>query len=240
MSVEISRDLPQLAHLPPVKELSLRIAKPITRLVLSSLWRVQVHGEDQVPTHGPVIFAANHIGFLDGPVLVAFARRLSFVLAKRELFHGLMGRFLGRLGQIPIDRDGVDKHAINRSIQVLEADHVLTVFPEGVRGSGEVSFAKGGAAYFALATGAPIVPVALLGTRDPGHSSGQMPHRGAQFHVVFGEPLLVPRSEWPRRKSVVAELTEQVRVHLAEHVIAAQALTGLPLPGPPKAKPRKA
>jgi 1-acyl-sn-glycerol-3-phosphate acyltransferase len=66
-----------------------------------------------------------------------------------------------------------------------------------------------------------------------------MPHRRARIHVVYGEPLRLPRSAWPRRKPEVAELTEQVRVHLAEHVIAAQALTGLPLPGPPKAKIRK-
>ncbi len=235
----ISPDLPHLDDLPPVEEFFLRLAKPVAKLVMRSYWRIDVHGAEHVPAHGPVILAANHLGFLDGPVLVASNRRLSFVLAKRELFHGTLGRFLGRIGQIPIDRSGVDKHAISRSLQVLQSRRVLIVFPEGIRGAGEVRFARGGAAYLAMVTGAPVVPVALLGTRDPGQTTGEVPHRRARIHVVYGEPLHLPRSDWPRRKSVVAEHTEQIRTHLAEHVIAAQALTGLPLPGPPKAKPRK-
>jgi 1-acyl-sn-glycerol-3-phosphate acyltransferase len=238
MTGQISPDLPHLGHLPPIKEIYLSIAKPVAALILHTYWRVSVHGAEHVPTQGPVILAANHIGFLDGPVLVAMTRRLSFVLAKRELFQGALGQFLGRVGQIPIDRSGVDKHAINRSIQVLRSDRVMIVFPEGVRGTGEVAYARGGAAYLAMVTGAPIVPVALLGTRQTGQSAGQMPPRGTRLHVVYGEPLQVARSDWPRRKAAVAELTERVRAHLAEHVIAAQALTGLPLPGPPKAKPR--
>ncbi|MCW2801837.1 MAG: 1-acyl-sn-glycerol-3-phosphate acyltransferase [Propionibacteriaceae bacterium] len=239
MTTQVSTDLPHLPDLPPIKDLPLRVARPIAKLIMRSLWRIQVHGAEQVPASGPVILAANHIGFLDGPVLVAVTRRLSFVLAKRELFRGTMGRFLGRIGQIPVDRHGVDKEAISRSIQVLRSERVMVVFPEGIRGAGEVTFAKGGAAYLAMVTGAPIVPVALLGTRDPGQTTSEMPHRRARIHVVYGEPLRLPRSAWPRRKPEVAELTEQVRVHLAEHVIAAQALTGLPLPGPPKAKTRK-
>lgn len=232
-----SPDLPHLAHLPPIKELALQIAKPVAATILRTCWRVRVHGAEHVPLHGPVILAANHIGFLDGPVLVAFNRRLSFALAKDELFRGTLGRFLARVGQISVDRRGIDVSAISRCIQVLQSNRVLAVFPEGIRGAGEVTFAKGGAAYLAMVTGAPIVPVAMLGTREAGQTQSGMPHRGRPIYVVYGAPLHLPRSDWPRRKTVVAELTEQVRRHLADHVIAAQALTGLPLPGPPKAKP---
>jgi 1-acyl-sn-glycerol-3-phosphate acyltransferase len=213
--------------------MSLQVARPLVGLILKTYWRVQVHGSHHVPQQGPVILAANHIGFLDGPLLVAFTRRLSFVLAKQELFNGAMGTFLGHVGQIPIDRSRVDKKAISRSIQVLRSERILGLFPEGRRGDGTVSRAKGGAAYFAMVTGAPIVPVALLGTREPGHSTGQTPRRGARMHVVYGTPLQLPRAGWPRRKGVVAELTETVRIHLANHVEAAQELTGLALPGPP-------
>jgi 1-acyl-sn-glycerol-3-phosphate acyltransferase len=53
------------------------------------------------------------------------------------------------------------------------------------------------------------------------------------LHVVYGEPMAVPQVPWPRRRSEVASWTEVIRQRLAEHVVAAQALTGLPLPGPP-------
>jgi 1-acyl-sn-glycerol-3-phosphate acyltransferase len=232
----ISPDLPHVHELPPIRQWSLQIAKRPVAWAFRLLWRVRVHGGELVPRRGPVILAANHIGILDGPLLVAISRRLCYALAKHELFTGVGGAIFSHVGQISINRRTVDKRAISRCVQVLRAGKVLAVFPEGVRGAGEMNFARGGAAYLALVTGAPIVPVAILGTREAGQATSAMPQRGAPIHVVYGEPIHLPRSGWPRRKDVVAELTEQVRRQLADHIVAAQELTGLPLPGPPKAK----
>jgi 1-acyl-sn-glycerol-3-phosphate acyltransferase len=239
VTVGVSPDLPHIDELPPIRRWSLRVAKrPVTWLI-RTLWRVRIHGADNVPRHGGVILAANHIGILDGPLLVAISRRLCYAMAKHELFTGIGGAIFAHVGQIAVNRRVVDKRAISRSIQVLRAGLILAVFPEGVRGAGEMTFAKGGAAYLALVTGAPIVPVAILGTREAGQTTGQLPHRRAPIHVVYGKPIHVPQVDWPRRRAMVAELTEELRRQLAEHIIAAQALTGLPLPGPPKRKPPK-
>jgi 1-acyl-sn-glycerol-3-phosphate acyltransferase len=232
----VSPDLPHTDRLPASKEWVLRMTRPLVRLGLRSGWRVKVHGAQRVPSSGPVILAANHIGLLDGPALVAMTKRLTFAMVKREAFSGPVGRFLTHVGQISLNRREIDPQAIRRAIQVLRAGKVLGVFPEGVRGSGEVASAKGGAAYLAMVSGAPIVPVAILGTREPGQSKSQLPRSRGPIHVVYGEPFTVPRSSWPRRKSVVAQWTEVVRERMAAHVVAAQALTGLPLPGPPKIK----
>ena len=89
-----------------------------------------------------------------------------------------------------------------------------------------------------MVSGAPIVPVAILGTREPGQHKNQVPRLRRPIHVVYGEPFNLPRSLWPRRKAVVAEWTEVVRERLADHVVAAQVVAGLPLPGPPKVKAR--
>ena len=232
----VSPDLPHTDRLPVPREWGLRLAAPLVRIVMRLSWRVKVHGAQHVPSSGPVILAANHIGLLDGPALVALTRRLTFAMVKREAFSGPVGQFLTHVGQISLNRREIDPQAIRRAIQVLRAGKVLAVFPEGVRGSGEVASAKGGAAYLAMVSGAPIVPVAILGTREPGQSKNQLPRSRRPIHVVYGEPFTVPRSSWPRRKSVVAKWTEVVRERLADHVVAAQALTGLPLPGPPKIK----
>jgi 1-acyl-sn-glycerol-3-phosphate acyltransferase len=232
----VSPDLPHTDDLTAGPEWSLRIASSLARLVLRVWWRVQVHGAEHVPTRGPVILAANHIGLLDGPVLVAMSQRLTFAMGKHELFVGLGGRILTHIGQISVNRKELDLRAIRRSVQVLRADKVLGVFPEGVRLSGEMAWARGGAAYLAMVTGATVVPVAILGTREPGQTRSQMPRRRRPIHLVFGEPIPVAQQPWPRRKQAVAELTEQLRLRLAAHVVAAQALTGLPLPGAPKPK----
>jgi 1-acyl-sn-glycerol-3-phosphate acyltransferase len=232
----VSPDLPHTDRLPATKEWFLRLTRPVVRYGLRLGWRAQVHGVRNVPRSGPVILAANHIGLLDGPALVALTRRLTFALVKREAFTGAVGQFLIHLGQISLNRREIDPQAIKRAVQVLRAGKVLAVFPEGGRSGGEVAWAKGGAAYLAMITGAPIVPVAILGTREPGQRKNQIPQLRKPIHVVYGEPFNVPRSSWPRRKAAVAKWTEVVRERLANHVVAAQAVTGLPLPGPPKIK----
>ena len=237
MIAGVSPDLPHTHHLPLGKEWGLRVVRPIAALVLRGYWRVQVHGAEHVPTTGPVILAANHIAMLDGPVVVALTRRLTFAMGKNELFVGFGGRILVLIGQIALNRKELDLKAIRRAVQVLRADRVLAVFPEGVRTGGEVAWAKGGAAYLAMVSGAPVIPVAILGTREPGQTRSQVPRRRSPIHLVYGEPITVPQLPWPRRKWVVAEWTEVIRQRLADHVVAAQALTGLPLPGPPKPKP---
>ena len=230
----VSPDLPHTGDLPPGKEGFLRLARPIARILLKSYWKIRVHGSEHVPSSGPVILAANHLALLDGPVLVTMTRRLTFAMAKRELFVGIGGRLLAQIGQISVNRQEPDLKAIRRAVQVLRSDKVLAVFPEGVRVAGEVAWAKGGAAYLAMVAGAPVVPVAILGTREAGQTKSQLPGRRRPIHVVFGPPIAVEQHPWPRRKQEVAELTEQLRRVLAAHVVAAQALTGLPLPGPPK------
>lgn len=232
----ISPGLPHTDGLPSSATLAFRLAQPLVGVAVRTYWRVQVHDETAVPACGPVILAANHLGVLDGPLLAAVTPRMSFALVKREMYDGPLGWLLTQFGQIPVDRHAVDPSAIRRSVKVLRDGGVLAVFPEGVRGAGEVRRAKGGAVYLAMVTGAPIIPVALLGTREPGQTTDDLPRRGSLVHVVYGRPLSVPRLPWPRPRSVIAEHTDRLRRTLAEHVVSAQRRTGLTLPGPPGPK----
>ena len=239
MIAGVSPDLPHTDRLPAPSEWGLRLIRPLVRLGLQLSWRVEVHGAQYVPSSGGVILAANHIGVLDGPALVAMTRRPTFALVKREAFTGAVGRFLAHVGQISLNRREIDPQAMRRAVHLLRTGKVLAVFPEGVRAGGEVAWARRGTAYLAMVSGAPVVPVAILGTREPGQSKSQVPHLRRSIHLVYGEPFTVPQTHWPRRKSAVAEWTAFVRERLADHVVAAQALTGLPLPGPPKVRIRR-
>jgi len=210
----------------------LRLLRPAGRAWFARRYDVRLYGEEQVPRRGPFILAANHIGLLDGPLLAAFAPRPVHALTKKEMFEGRTGVALRVFGQIPLSRHEVDVAAIKDCLKVLRDGGVVGVFPEGRRGSGEMRQAHGGAAYLALVTGAPVVPVAVFGTREPDGDADSVPGRGARFDVAYGSPVYWERTPWPRRQAAVRQATEQLRNRLRQHVVDARGITGRELPGP--------
>jgi 1-acyl-sn-glycerol-3-phosphate acyltransferase len=199
-------------------------------------WTLRTYGESNVPIDGPVILAANHIGWLDGPVLFLKAPRPAHALVKRELFVGKTGRFLTAAAQIPVNRVGSDVGALRSAAEALLAGQVVIIYPEGSRGAGEFKAIKGGVAWLALVSGAPVVPVAIFGTRPAGAAKDARPDKEAAIDVVYGEPVTFPKTPWPRTADEIASTREQILEHLREHLAAAKELTGSDLPGPlPKA-----
>ncbi len=155
---------------------------------------LHVQGRGNVPRSGPVILASNHTGIVDGPMLIGLSPRPVHTLIKAEMFRGFVGAALVRLGQIALRRDGGDRAAISAALDVLRAGRVLAIFPEGTRGAGDVSSVQRGVAYLALRSGAPVVPVGILGTagRPPGSLPGWrrvLPGWRAGVEVRFGAPL---------------------------------------------------
>lgn len=206
--------------------------RPSFHRLVAHRWQLEVFGEQRVPATGPVIFAANHIGWLDGPLLAIVSPRPAHVLTKREMYKGPMSIFLSKSGQIPLNRVDLDLQAIRDAAAVLHNGGAIGIFPEGVRGGGDVQHAKGGAAYLALRTGAKVVPVGILGTRAPGAAKGYIPPRGTRIAMGFGDPLSLPPLPWPRKQEAVAEVTDRIRQALIATVAETQTLTGLELPGP--------
>jgi 1-acyl-sn-glycerol-3-phosphate acyltransferase len=178
----------------------------------------------------------NHLSLLDAPLLGAIAPRMLHQLGKIEAFGGLQGKFLRRIGQIPVDRSAYDVLAVRQSIKVLRDGRVLNIYPEGTRGPGDFSRIRTGVAYLAMVTGAPILPVALLGTRLPHGDVEGFPPPGSRVDVVYGEPFTVDRVPFPRRHSDVRAVADQIGDVLRAHVRAAVAATGHPLPGGPDKK----
>lgn len=225
-------DLPRTAHLRHPRRLPMRGLRPILGAYSRQRYGVTVHGAEHVPLDGPLILAANHLGWLDGPLLGLHGPRRVHTLTKAEMFVGAMGRFLHGTGQIPVDRFAPDPTAIKTSLRVLRAGGVVGIFPEGARGPGELDVFQRGAAYLALATGAPVATVIFFGTREPGADSHSRPSRQSPVDMVFGPPWQRPAIAWPRHKDVVAEATESLRVHMLFALDEAMASTGRTLPGP--------
>lgn len=200
--------------------------------VLVRGWRLQVTGGHHVPLEGPVLLAANHTGVLDGVALAAASPRPVHVLVKSEAFVPPLDRIFRSTAQIPVDYDGPDRSALLVARDLLLEGGVVALFPEAHRGAGDVARIRHGVAYLAAATGAPVVPVAVLGTRPPGAGRNALPRPGSRVDVVFGPARDVREAGDPRRRAVLARSGEQVRVMLADHVRTACARTGQRLPGP--------
>ena len=177
----------------------------VPRAVIRTWWNLEIHGAENVPASGPVVMAANHVGWLDGPILAICAPRVVHALTKQEMFDGPLGHFLRATGQIELDRLHVDMSAIRIAVKSLQAGQVVGVFPEGRRGPGDMASPRAGAAYLALVTGAPIVPVAFLGTRLPGGADGSIPPRGTRLAMTFGEPVDLGSQPWPRTQQQLAD-----------------------------------
>jgi len=120
---------------------------------------------ENLPAHGSAIVIFNHIAFIDPIVVLSVLPRNAVPLARHDVF-GIpgWGIFPRLWGVIPVRRDEVDRGALRKALAVLEAGEVLLVAPEGTRHS-SLQRAKSGLAYLALKSGAPIVPVAIEGTK---------------------------------------------------------------------------
>ncbi|MFC8145190.1 lysophospholipid acyltransferase family protein [Streptomyces paradoxus] len=195
--------------------------------LMYGLWRPRVLGAWRVPASGPVIFAVNHAHNIDGPMVMGVAPRPTHFLIKKEAFIGPLDPFLLGIGQVKVDRDTTDRTAITHALGVLAAGGVLGIFPEGTRGEGDFASLRAGLAYFAVRSGAPIVPVAVLGSTDkPGRLIKALPPLRSRVDVVFGEPFEAGDGSGRRTRKALDEATGRIQKQLATHLENARRLTG--------------
>lgn len=135
--------------------------------------RPRTTGRQNIPRTGPVILAANHLAISDSFYVVQSARRQVMFLAKSDYFTqpGLKGKFkktfFSGMGQIPVDRSGgtAASPAIEAATKIVEGGGAWGIHPEGTRSpDGRMHRGKTGVVRVAVATGTPIVPIALTGT----------------------------------------------------------------------------
>ncbi|MFV0254112.1 MAG: lysophospholipid acyltransferase family protein [Beutenbergiaceae bacterium] len=193
------------------------------------IWNTKIIGAQNVPATGRLLFAANHTGIIDGPLLHGCIPRNSHFIIKEEAFTGVIGILMRGAGQIPVDR-GTGRAALTTALALLNEDRAVGVFPEGTRGRGDVSSAKAGIAWLAARSGAQVLPVAILGTRRPGDKRGYIPRFRARLHLVFGEPFQPVPGDAETGRAAVSAASERVQQAMIDHVNAAIALTGVELP----------
>jgi 1-acyl-sn-glycerol-3-phosphate acyltransferase len=169
------------------------VAGPFLRL----LARPDVSGAEHIPASGPAILASNHLSVVDSIFLPLMVERPVTFAAKSEYFTGtrwrdkIVGAYLRSTNQLSTDRAGARaaQAMLDAALDLLNSGQLFGIYPEGTRSpDGRLYRGRTGVGYLALNSGAPVIPVAMVGTQKilpPGH---RLPRPG-RIEIRIGEPL---------------------------------------------------
>lgn len=191
---------------------------------LLSVFRPFVRGAENVPPKGAVIFASNHLSFIDSVFLPIVVDRQIRFLAKSEYFTGrgfkgwIVKKFFIAIGQLPIDRSGgkASEASLNTGLEHLATGGQLGIYPEGTRShDGRLYRGRTGIARMVLESGATVIPVAMIDT-DKVMPVGTKIPKVRRIGVVFGEPLDFSRfTGMEGDRFVLRSITDEIMYELS-------------------------
>lgn len=181
------------------------------------LWGARIaSGDEHIPRSGPFILVANHSSNVD-PLILGWAigyrtRRLIHFMAKAEMLRWpVIGWLATQSGVFFVRRGEGDRAAQRFSLEALAAGRPIGVHPEGTRSrDGRLKAGRSGAAFLAMRSGAPLLPVGISGTHRIFPGGSRFPH-ATRIVIRIGEPFTLPHSPDGRidRDTLAAE-TERI------------------------------
>ncbi|GAA2072789.1 lysophospholipid acyltransferase family protein [Microbacterium hatanonis] len=201
------------------------VLAPLARLV----YRPRVEGRANVPRTGPVIFASNHLSFIDSIAIPVAAPRPVHFMAKSSYFDTWASRqFFTAIGAIAVQRGAGQAalDALDQQRKILDDGRAVALYPEGTRSlDGRLYKGRTGVAFLALQTGAPVVPVGLIGTDASMPVGARMPSMSERITVRFGEPLDLSRHGAATSGRARRGATDEIMA--AIHALSGQELAGV-------------
>lgn len=210
---------------------------PIMRVV----YRPKIIGRSNIPKSGPVILASNHLSFIDSIVIPLVAPRRVQFLAKSHYFTGtgLKGwvsrTFFRSIGAVGVERGAGQSAqvALDQSKRILNTGAAFALYPEGTRSlDGRLYRGRTGVAWLAFATGAPVIPVGLIGT-DELQPVGKLIPRVRRVTVAFGEPIDFSGHGSPDSGRARRQATDEIMaaIHTLSHQELAHSYNEVPPSG---------
>jgi 1-acyl-sn-glycerol-3-phosphate acyltransferase len=198
-----------------------RTAKTVLGPILRRCWDIRVEGLDHIPDRGPFVVAANHRSFMDSIFLALVIPRPITFIAKSEYFEKWQTAWIFRAsGQIPLRRGlgSAAGQALTAARDVLAEDGVVGIYPEGTRSrDGLLHRGNTGPARLALTSGAPIVPIGLMGTQAVQAPGEVIPHPFRPVTVRIGTPHHLSQPENARsNRPVLRQATDELMRSIAD------------------------
>lgn len=191
-----------------LKPIGRGFVRTVIRCYCKVLYRYKVVGKENIPKEGKVIICGNHKSFLDPQLIEITTGRYNRFLARESL---AKNKFLAALGKlfdvILVKRDSKDVVALKESLKALKNEQCLALFPEGTRnGLAKGEQVKDGAAFFALRSGAPVVPCGIKG--------GEKGNR--KVTITYGKPLDFSEYKGSKDKELLDKVTNEIMENIIE------------------------
>lgn len=205
-----------------------RACGALARLLGACLSRISVEGLENVPRLGPALFVCNHCSNVDGIVLIGYLvpamRRPTVWLGKEEALRWpILGWAVRQNGVVGVRRGGGDLEVFRLARSVLDGGRVLTIFPEGTRSrTGALQTAKDGATLLAVRSGAPVVPVAIIGSQRFWPRGKLLPRPFRRMTMRVGEPFTLQMPDAPDRHEALQLATAELMGRIAALLPAEQ------------------
>ncbi len=185
-----------------LKTIGREIVKSAIWIYCKIVYRFEVVGKENIPQEGQVIICGNHRSFLDPPLIEVTTGRYTRFLAKEELTKNKFLAFLGYIfDAILVKRDSKEVVALKESLKTLKNGECLALFPEGTRnGLAKGEKAKDGAAFFAVRSGAPVVPCGIKG--------GEKGNK--KVTITYGKPLDFSKYKGSKDKETLDKVTKEI------------------------------
>ncbi|NIP24175.1 MAG: 1-acyl-sn-glycerol-3-phosphate acyltransferase [Phycisphaerae bacterium] len=193
-----------------------RFLKIIFTVIIRLLTKTEVRGTEYIPQDIPFILAVNHLTILESPVLfvVLPVKQVTVLVARKWEKHLLNGWLIKSVEGIFVNRDEIDRQALQAALDVLKAGGILGMAPEGTRSRTDgLIRAKAGIAYLATKANVPVLPIGISGQKDFMQKFKRL--RRPHLLVNIGEPICLPSVIGPNRGRRLQKYADEIMVAIA-------------------------
>ncbi|HEX8981662.1 MAG TPA: (d)CMP kinase [Ktedonobacterales bacterium] len=192
-----------------------RVVQTLAGMIFPLFFKLRIEGRENIPTTGSVMLAANHVAWIDIPLLAQPLKRFTHYMAKVELFQvPVIGYIIGMCGNFPVRRGEGDRESLRIADRLLTSGEVVAIFPEGHRTGGALIRGLPGVSLIALRANAPVVPVGIINSNEV-FKKGRIIFNRPTVTIRYGKPFMLAKSGARHSKADLERGIDEIMTQIA-------------------------